>query len=78
MGGSMTGQEARGLELLAVSEAAKLLHVHCNTLRKWANTGMIRTYRLGSRRDRRFSLVDVVEFLNRHLQFDDEPSYAAK
>jgi excisionase family DNA binding protein len=40
--------------MLTVSEVAKVLHVHPNTLRRWADKGIIRSYSITSRGDRRF------------------------
>ncbi len=50
-------------KMLRVGEAARVLHVHPNTLRKWNNWGMIPSYRIGSRGDRRFALDDLTSFL---------------
>ena len=55
--------EAGTEEILGLSQAAKLLSVHRNTLRNWSNNGMIKAYRLGSRGDRRFMLSELLEFL---------------
>ena len=55
--------EAGTEEILGLSQAAKLLSVHRNTLRNWSNNGMIKAYRLGSRGDRRFVLSELLEFL---------------
>lgn len=41
-------------ELLTIKEAAKLIHVHPNTLRNWEKEGKIQAVRIGSRRDRRY------------------------
>lgn len=49
--------------MLRVGEAAKVLHVHPNTLRKWSSSGLIPSYRIGSRRDRRFLLEDLLGYL---------------
>ena len=49
--------------MLTVREVAKLLHVHSNTLRRWADQGIIRAYRITSRGDRRFKQEDVARFL---------------
>ena len=51
------------LELLTVSEVAKALHVHPNTVRNWSDNGLLKSYRLGQRRDRRFNLKDVNKLL---------------
>ena len=49
--------------MLTVSEVAYLLHVHPNTIRSWSDKGLLTTYRLGHRHDRRFSLEDIDGFL---------------
>ena len=49
--------------MLRVGEAARMLHVHPNTLRKWSSVGLIRSYRIGSRQDRRFLIQYLVKFL---------------
>jgi excisionase family DNA binding protein len=45
--------------LLTLSEASRLLHVHQSTLRRWSNRGIVRTYRIGIRGDRRFRKDDI-------------------
>ncbi|MBI4200222.1 MAG: helix-turn-helix domain-containing protein [Chloroflexi bacterium] len=54
---------ARFPRMLRVGEAAKLLHVHPNTLRKWNAVGLIHSYRIGRRGDRRFLVADLFKFL---------------
>lgn len=41
--------------LLTVKEAAKLLHVSEMTIRRWTNAGHLSCYRIGPKRERRFS-----------------------
>ena len=48
-----------------LGEASRILHVHPNTLRKWSDLGLIPSYRIGQRRDRRFSVADLVAILER-------------
>lgn len=50
-------------DMLTVSEVARLLHVHPNTLRRWSNKGRIRSYRINPRGDRRYRLRDIEGFL---------------
>jgi putative resolvase len=50
-------------EMLPVSEVARLLHIHPNTLRRWSKEGKIRAYRINRRGDRRFKREEVARFL---------------
>ncbi len=49
--------------MLTKTEVARLLNVHVNTLRRWSDRGLIRTYRIGPRADRRFREDDITCFL---------------
>jgi excisionase family DNA binding protein len=49
--------------LLTVNDVASLLHVHVNTVRQWSNRGILKTYRISSRGDRRFYREDIEDFL---------------
>ncbi len=49
--------------MLTTAEVSRLLHVHPNTLRRWSDSGIIKTYRVGPRGDRRFSRDDITHFL---------------
>lgn len=49
--------------LLTTSEAARMLHIHINTARRWSNRGILKSCRLGPRRDRRFRRVDITNLL---------------
>lgn len=55
--------EASLPRMLNVAEVAHLLHVHPNTIRMWSQIGVLKAYRIGKRRDYRFSLADVETFL---------------
>ena len=50
--------------MLTISEVADLLRVHPNSIRNWSNKGLLKTYRVGYRHDRRFRLHDIGEFLS--------------
>jgi len=52
-------------ELLRISEAAQLLHIHPTTLRRWSNKGLLKVSRLGSRGDRRYRRKDINDFLDK-------------
>lgn len=50
-------------ELLTLSETAKILNVHPNTLRKWDKKGILKAVRFGERRDRRYKKEDVLRLV---------------
>ncbi len=54
----------QGEKFLTVSEVSKLLHIHPNTLRRWADEGRIDSYRITLRGDRRFKASDITNFIS--------------
>jgi excisionase family DNA binding protein len=57
--------EPSSSRMLTVTEVANLLHVHPNTIRLWSKIGVLRSYRIGKRRDYRFLIADVETFLHK-------------
>jgi excisionase family DNA binding protein len=55
-------------DMLTSGELSEALRVHINTVRRWANTGSLKCYRLGVRGDRRFKKTDVRKFLKSYLR----------
>lgn len=51
--------------LLNVKEAAEFLNVSEMTVRRWTNAGLLHCYRIGLKRERRFSPQDLQEYLSR-------------
>lgn len=51
-------------KLLKLSEAAELLNVHPNTLRKWDKKGILKAIRFGERKDRRYRKEDIMKLVN--------------
>jgi len=49
--------------MLTTNDVARMLNVHINTVRRWSNQGILKTYRIGSRGDRRFHRNDITSFL---------------
>lgn len=58
--------------MLTTSDVARLLNVHINTVRRWSNQGTLKTYRIGSRGDRRFRREDIASFLAPETAVDAE------
>lgn len=50
-------------QLLKLSEAAKFLNVHQNTLRKWDKKGILVAVRFGERKDRRYKKEDLIKLV---------------
>jgi excisionase family DNA binding protein len=53
--------------LLKISEAAKLLNVHPNTLRKWDKKGVLKAIRFGDRKDRRYKKEDILKIIEKAI-----------
>lgn len=53
----------RDRAMLTTEDVAHLLSLHVNTVRRWANKGILKTYRIGPRGDRRFQHEDLTRFL---------------
>ena len=49
--------------LLTPGDVARILNVHINTVRRWSNLGVLKSFRIGPRGDRRFLKEDVDKFL---------------
>jgi excisionase family DNA binding protein len=50
--------------MMTVKEVSRLIHVHPNTLRRWSNRGVIQSYRINERGDRRFKQDDIAHLLS--------------
>lgn len=55
--------------MLKTSDLARLLGIHPNTVRRWSNQGLLKSYRIGPRGDRRYRREDVDDFLQ-EAEFD--------
>jgi excisionase family DNA binding protein len=61
-GGGITDEA----ELLDIRQAAALLHVSAASLRRWSNAGLLASFRVGGRHERRFRRADLLAFLESH------------
>lgn len=55
-------------QLIDVHEAARILNVYVDTVRRWARTGKIKSILISSRGDRRYRLEDIEEFIRENRQ----------
>lgn len=61
--------QADRTRMLAVRHVAKLLGIHETTVRMWADSGVLESYRIGPRQDRRIpaeAVNRVLEAARRH------------
>ena len=61
--------------MLNVKEVAAILSVHPGTVRRWEKEGLLKSYRIGPRRNLRFNQEDVLDFINKskkevHMEHD--------
>jgi excisionase family DNA binding protein len=68
----------RDAELLDIKEAAAFLRVSETSLRRWTNSGALRCYRVGGRRERRFRRSDLTAFLEVRDSTGEEMPRAAR
>ena len=55
--------------MLTTSEVARIFNVHTSTIRRWSDQGILKSYRIGPRGERRFRREDVaVLYLDRAIQ----------
>jgi excisionase family DNA binding protein len=57
--------DLRSKIMLTPSDVAQLFVVHLNTVRRWSRKGILKSYRIGLRGDRRFRQEDVDNFLKK-------------
>jgi len=55
--------DLRSKAVLRGGEVASLLGVHMNTVRRWSDKGVLKSFRVGLRHERRFRREDVDAFL---------------
>ena len=64
----MESEQLPSAPLWTLEEVAAYLRVSAATVRRWTNAGTLPCYRLGGRRERRFSREQVMTFVGSHLQ----------
>ena len=67
MGMVATTRREKVTQLLRVGQVAVAMNVHPNTVRRWAEQGLLTMHRIGPRGDRRFLRSEVDRLLNSAL-----------
>jgi excisionase family DNA binding protein len=58
------------MPMLTIKDVAHLLHIHVNTARRWSDQGILKSYRITRRGDRRFRQEDIAHFLAEYNDFN--------
>ena len=51
-------------KLLKINQAAEILGVNPETLRRWDNEGRLKAVRIGKRQDRRYNMEDIQKIID--------------
>jgi len=62
--------------VLTVSEAAAMLNAHPNSVRRWADMGLLPSFRIGLRGDRRFRVEDIAYLVDSWKRSDVPQEFA--
>lgn len=62
--------------MLTIKDVARLLNIHVNTARRWSDQGILKSYRITRRGDRRFRQEDIALFLAEYNDFNMKKSSA--
>ena len=49
--------------MLTTNDVSRALNLHVNTVKRWSNRGILKSYRIGFRGDRRFEREEITRFL---------------
>lgn len=59
----MTKDNNQDTKLISIREAARILQVNPQTLRRWDKAGKLKSVRVGSRNDRKYKPSDIINML---------------
>ena len=66
------------MPMLTVKDVAVILNIHVNTVRRWSDQGILKSFRITSRGDRRFRQQDIARFLAEYNDFNTNKSRARR
>jgi len=58
-------------KLLTIRQAAEILNVHVETLRRWDKAGKLKAIRVNKRGDRRYRTEDIANFIRMAVKKDN-------
>lgn len=61
----MTKQNSKETKLISLREAARILGVNPQTLRRWDKANKLKSVRVGSRNDRKYKPSDIIQMLEK-------------
>ena len=50
-------------ELLTLEQVSGILNLNKETLRRWDRNGKLKAIRIGTRQDRRYKKIDIIDFI---------------
>jgi len=59
----MSSKTSTDNKYISLREAARILNVHPETLRRWDRSGKLKAIRVGNRQDRKYIASDVISAL---------------
>lgn len=59
----MSNKKSLPSTLLTIRQAAEILNVHVETLRRWDKTGKLKAIKVSDRGDRRYKQEDIKSFI---------------
>jgi predicted site-specific integrase-resolvase len=62
--GIKTLTNGRNNSVLTTKDVSGMLGIHQNTVRRWSDLGLLRSFRVSQRGDRRYKYEDITSFLD--------------
>jgi predicted site-specific integrase-resolvase len=62
--GIKTLTNGRNNAVLTTKDVSGMLGIHQNTVRRWSDLGLLRSFRVSQRGDRRYKYEDITSFLD--------------
>ena len=57
-------KNGRSNPVLTIKDVSGMLGIHQNTVRRWSDLGVLRSFRISQRGDRRYKYEDIASFMD--------------